>query len=59
MEDVNLKVFNMIKGINESKTPAKHVSVDVSLIVENVTQSKNETIISVNVSVKNNKTLQM
>ena len=36
-----------------------HVSVDVSLIVENVTQSKNETIISVNVSVKNNKTLQM
>ena len=26
MEDVNLKVFNMIKRINESKTLTKHVS---------------------------------
>ena len=26
MKDVNLKVCNMIKGINESKTLAKHVS---------------------------------
>ena len=41
MEDVNLKVFNMIKGINESKTyllrNLSHVSVDVNLMVENVT----------------------
>ena len=25
MEDVNLKVFNMTKGINESKTLSKHI----------------------------------
>ena len=25
-EDLNLSVFNMIKGINESKTLSKHIS---------------------------------
>ena len=36
-EDVNLNVFNMIAGINESKILAKHVSiVNVNLMVENV-----------------------
>ena len=28
MEDVNLKVVNIIKGINKSKTLAKHISCD-------------------------------
>ena len=28
MEDLNLKVFNMIKGINESKTLAKRISCE-------------------------------
>lgn len=28
MEDVNLKVFNMIKWINESKKPTKRVSFE-------------------------------
>ena len=28
MEDVDLKVFNMIKGVNESKTLAKHISCE-------------------------------
>ena len=27
-EDLNLSVFNMIKGINESKTLAKHISCE-------------------------------
>ena len=27
IEDVNLKVFNMIKGINKSGTLAKHISL--------------------------------
>ena len=43
----------MIKRINKSKTLAKHlVSVDASLI-ENVTQDKNRTMISVTVNLKN------
>ena len=28
MEDMNLKVFNMIKAINESKTLAKYISCE-------------------------------
>ena len=41
MEDLNLKVFNMIKGINKSKTLAIecrlfHLSVDVNLMEVNV-----------------------
>ena len=28
IEDVNLNVFNMIKGINESRTLAKHISCE-------------------------------
>ena len=43
IEDMNLKVFNIIKGINESKTPIKHIScsVDVNLMIGNVTPDKN------------------
>ena len=41
-EDLDLHVFNMISGINESKTLTKHISckhvnVNVSLIVKSVT----------------------
>ena len=40
MEDVNLKLFNMIKGVNESKTIKNipHASVDGDLMVENITK---------------------
>ena len=39
--DVNLKVFNIIKGINESKTDLFHVNADMNLMIENVIWSKN------------------
>ena len=52
MEDLNLKVLNMINGINQLKVFAK-VSLDVNLMVGNVTRGKNGTMITVNVSVKN------
>ena len=55
MEDVNLKVFNMIAGVNKSNTLMKnifHVTVDVNLMVENVCQSKNGIPVSVYLSVK-------
>ena len=60
-EDVNLIECNMIKGINESKTPAKliYVSVDVYLIVGNVNGEKYETMISVDVSVKKQKNIAL
>ena len=53
-EDVNLKVFNMTAGINESKTLAKDIAltVDVNLMIENVNKSKNAIMISVGVIVK-------
>ena len=37
-EDLNLSVLNMITGINESKTLAKHISfsANVNLMEENV-----------------------
>ena len=35
-EDLNLSVFNMITGINESKTFTKHISCDVDLVEEYV-----------------------
>ena len=52
-EDLNLHVFNMITGINESRTLTKHKSrkCELSLMVENVTWIKSG-ITSVGVSVK-------
>ena len=41
-EDLNLSVFNMITGINDSKTLTKYVSwenVNVNLMEENVIQT--------------------
>ena len=42
INDVNLSVFNMIKGRNESKHSQikSHMIVDVNLMVENVTPDK-------------------
>ena len=39
-EDLNLRLFNMITGINESKTLPNHMSckLNVNLMVENVIQ---------------------
>ena len=59
-EDVSLKVFNMIKGINASKTIVKifHVNADVNLMVENVFQNKHEIMIIANEKVKKKKTIK-
>ena len=51
-KDVNLKVFNLLTRINESKTLVKHIHaiVDANLMVRNVNQTKNGKMISVDVS---------
>ena len=55
-EDKNLCVFNMITGINESKTLTKqsiyHANVNVYLMEENVIQINGGIVINVYVSVK-------
>ena len=53
-KDVIFKKFNMIKDANELKTLSELISCDfnVNLMVENVAQDKNRTMISVNVNVK-------
>lgn len=48
IEVMNLEVFNIIKGINESQKP--HVIVDVNLMIKTVTQDNNGTMISISVS---------
>ena len=55
IEYVNLKVFNIVKGINESKTLAKYILCECvfELGSRNVTRDKNETMASVSVNVKN------
>ena len=55
IEDLNLKVLNMIKAINEIKYTRKTylLGVDVTLMVGNVARDKNGTMINANVSVKN------
>ena len=54
IEDVNLKEFNMTEGINESRALANIflVSVDIDLMVQNITQDENETKVSVIMNVK-------
>ena len=51
----NLSMFNMITGINESKTLRRHISceVNVNLVKENVIQINGGITINVDVSVKN------
>ena len=48
IEDVNLKVFNMIKVINVLKTLAKHtfhINEDVNLVVENKIRKKSINVV--------------
>ena len=55
-EDLNLHVFEMVAGINESRTLTKHIyhaNVNVSSIVKNVTRIKSGIAISLGVSLKN------
>ena len=58
IEYVNLKVFNIVKGINESKTLAKYILCECvfELGSRNVTRDKNEITASVNVNVKKSTT---
>ena len=53
-EDLNLSIFNMVTGQNDSKilTKTYHTNVNVNLMEENVIQSKNGITINVNASVK-------
>lgn len=53
MEDLNLKAFNMMKGINKSNI--FQINADVNLMVENEIQNKNRLMVSANVSVKTKK----
>ena len=41
-EDLNLSVFNMIKGKNESKTLTKHVSVECECKFDTVKFNSNQ-----------------
>ena len=53
-EDLNLSVFNIITGINESKVLQSmyHVNVNVNLMKQNVSQINGGITINVDVSVK-------
>ena len=54
-DHLNIHVFNMITGINESKilTKHNHVNLNVNSKEENVIQIKSGIIINVDVSIKN------
>ena len=54
-QDLNLSVFTLITGMNESKTLTKHihVNVNVDLTEENISQSNGGIMINVYVNVKN------
>ena len=55
MKDINLSMFNMITGINESKTFTKYIpcTCKCKLVKENVIQINGGITINVDVSVKN------
>ena len=52
IKDINLSVFNITTGINESKIRINHVNVNVSLMEQNVIQINGGIKISVDVNVK-------
>ena len=54
-DHLNIHVFNMITGINESKILAKHnhANLNVNSMGENVIQIKSGIMINVDVSIKN------
>ena len=55
IEDLNVSVFNMITGINESKTSTKHISCQCKCRLDgkNVIRINGGIMINVDVSVKN------
>lgn len=57
IQDVNFKVFNMIKGFKNQKSQESifPVNVDQKLMVENVIQNRNGIIVSADVILKANK----
>ena len=60
-EDLNPSAFNMITGINESKTLAKHILSEYkcNLMEESVIQIKSGITINVRVSVKKKKKIRV
>ena len=52
-EDLNLSVFNMITGKNESKILTKDISCECKKMVENVIQIKSGIMINIDASAKN------
>ena len=54
-EDLNLRMFNMITGVNESKMLTKHISCECKCRLDrkNVIQINGAITINVDVSVKN------
>ena len=54
-EELNLSMFNMVTGINESKTLAKHIACKCKckLMVESVIQIKSRIMINVGANAKN------
>ena len=55
IEDVHLKILNMIKEIKESKAPVKRIVCEYRCVFDGrkLNEIKNGKIISVNVRVKN------
>ena len=51
IEDMNQQVFNMVEGIDESKTLARYVCVDMNVMVRNGSLGKNGTMQNVSVGV--------
>ena len=51
-EDMNQKVFNMVEGIDKSKTLAGYICVDMNVMIGNVSLGKNRALINVSVGVK-------
>ena len=49
---MNQKVFNMVEGIDKSKTIAGYICVDMNVMVGNVSLGKNGAMINVSVGVK-------
>ena len=57
-EDLSLNLFNIVTGINESQKYCKYKSsINVSLMVENITRIKHAMTINVGVSAKIQKNL--
>ena len=60
-EDINLSMFNMIKGINELKTLTKHISCECKCNFDrkNIIQINGGIMVNFNVSVENTMYVKM